>query len=82
MNANRRQRCRFCGRPDKFNFHVPDDVWVRVVPPPFVDGVVCLFCFDAFAEARCVDYASCLGEMWFAGDKAVFQFLAETRVSL
>ena len=81
MNQNSRQRCRVCGRPDKFNFHVPDDVWQRAVPKE-VDGAICLFCFDALAEARGVDYADSLAEVWFAGDKAVFEFEATKRISL
>ena len=53
-----------CGRPDKFDFTVPEDLWVRVVPHPFSDGVVCMFCFDALAEVRCVDYADQIKELW------------------
>ena len=82
MNANSRQRCKFCDRPDKFNFDVPDEVWARAVPPPFNNGVLCLFCFDAFAEARGVEYASSLDSLWFAGDKAVFEFSAKQKVGL
>ena len=26
------QTCKVCGRPDKFNFHVPDAVWEWIVP--------------------------------------------------
>lgn len=70
-----RQTCRLCGRPDKFNFHVPDDVWRAAVPAPYVDGVVCLFCFDALAEIRCVAYAHSLKELWFAGDQANVCFI-------
>lgn len=82
MNANGRQRCRVCDRPDKFNFHVPDDVWARAVPAAFAGSPVCLFCFDALAEARGVEYAKSLSELWFAGDKAVLGFSVETRVPL
>jgi hypothetical protein len=70
-----------CERPDKLNFHVPDDIWQRVVPRA-INGPVCLFCFDALAEARGVDYARSVGEIWFAGDKAVFELHAKRRVSL
>lgn len=70
-----RQTCRLCGRPDKFNFHVPDDVWRAAVPPPFSEGVLCLFCFDALAEVRGVDYGPTLRELWFAGDQAVLCFV-------
>ena len=74
-----RQTCRLCGRPDKFNFHVPDSIWQAAVPLPFADGVVCLFCFDALAEARCVEYGHSLEDLWFAGDQAVLRFLPERK---
>lgn len=76
-----RQRCRLCDRPEKFNFYVPDDIWRRAVPE-YVNGALCLFCFDSLAEARGVDYAEHLGEVWFAGNKAVFEFAPKKRVSL
>lgn len=82
MNANGRQRCRVCGRPDKFNFNVPDDVWIAAVPAPFSDGVVCLFCFDALAEARGVNYATHLSGLCFAGDCAVFEFARVTAIGV
>lgn len=69
-----RQTCRVCGRPDKFNFYVPDEVWQEVVPAEFSSRVVCLYCFDGFAKERRVDYATRLSEVWFAGDAATFQF--------
>lgn len=81
-DATSRQRCRFCGRPVKFNFHVPDAVWHMVVPDVFEGAALCLFCFDAFAEARGIEYASSLDELWFAGDKAVFEFLVVRRIPL
>ena len=76
-----RQTCRLCSRPDKFDFTVPDAVWSAVVPPPFSEGVVCLFCFDALAEMRGVTYADDLTELWFAGDKATFRLVPERRIS-
>lgn len=82
MNANGRQRCRVCGRPDKFNFSVPDSIWSAAVPPPFSDGVVCLFCFDAMAEMRGVDYAAHLTDLCFAGDRAAFEFKKTTAIAL
>jgi hypothetical protein len=52
------------------------------VPAPFSDGVVCLFCFDALAEARGVAYAGEISELWFAGDKAVFRFAPSEQISI
>lgn len=72
--TDQRQTCKACGRPEKFNFHVPDEVWSSVVPERFSGLVVCLYCFDDFARERDVTYATSLGEVWFAGDRATFQF--------
>lgn len=70
----RRQTCKACGCPDKFNFHVPDDLWRRVVPARYQNSVVCLDCFDDFALAKHVDYADAIELLYFAGDRAVFTF--------
>ena len=69
-----RQTCKVCGRPDKFDFTVPDRVWRDVVPLRFRKLVVCLFCFDGFARQRNIDYADYLRTLYFAGDKASFEF--------
>lgn len=68
------QSCKVCLRPDKFDFHVPDDIWERVVPPEYRDRVVCLYCFDEFAAARGIKYAASLRRLYFAGRGAVFVF--------
>ena len=64
------QTCKVCGRPDKFNFHVPDRVWRAVVPRRWFGRVVCLACFDDLAAKRDVAYAASLSEIWFAGRRA------------
>ena len=71
-----RQRCKVCGHVDKFDFQVPDEIWAAVVPEALRDRVVCLACFDDFAQRRQVDYASCLRTLYFAGDRAAFEFRA------
>jgi hypothetical protein len=68
-----RQRCKACGRSDKFDFHVPDDLWSAVVPGDLVNRVVCLSCFDDFAAERGVEYARSLRAVFFAGDRAAFE---------
>ena len=74
------QRCKVCGKRDKFDFTVPDKVWSDIVPPPYQNRVVCLACFDAFASMRGIDYADqILSEVYFAGDKASFTFQIITR---
>ena len=74
------QRCKVCGKRDKFNFTVPDDIWEKVVPKPFRNSVVCLACFDAFASMRGIDYADAIAaEVYFAGDKASFTFRIVSR---
>jgi len=75
------QRCKVCGKRDKFNFSVPDEVWKAVVPKPFQNRVVCLACFDAFASMRGIDYADAIrSEVYFEGDKASFVLRIVSRV--
>jgi len=69
-----RQTCKACGRIDKLNFDVPDDVWALVVPAEHHRHVVCLACFDTFARKNNVDYATSLRAVFFAGDAAAFEF--------
>lgn len=80
VSCSQRQTCKVCGRPDKFNFHVPDDIWKVVVPTKLQNRVVCLYCFDAFADCRNVAYAASLQSLYFAGDKATFEFAVCRRV--
>lgn len=68
-----RQTCKACGLPDKFDFTVPDEIWLAVVPERLQNLVVCLGCFDDFARDKGVDYATSLRAVYFAGDKAVFR---------
>ncbi len=76
------QRCKACGRPDKFDFHVPDEVWAKVVPPQFQNHVVCLACFDSFAKAKGINYASDLKMLCFAGEKASFEFTIQHAIDV
>jgi hypothetical protein len=69
-----RQKCKVCGCSDKFDFHVVDAVWRKVVPTRYRNKVVCLACFDEFACRRRVDYAEHLEALYFAGDRAMFKF--------
>ena len=81
INAQR-QRCKACGRYDKFDFHVPDDIWEAVVPQHLRTRVVCLFCFDEYARQRGIDYAPYLRELCFAGDRASFSFEVVSAVTV
>jgi hypothetical protein len=38
IDPRQRQTCKACGRPNKFDFHVPDKVWAAVVPPELVSA--------------------------------------------
>lgn len=71
---NLQQRCKVCGCIDKFNYNVPDDVWLNVIPPKYQNRVVCLACFDNFAEKMEVDYSTSIKEICFAGCKVSLQF--------
>lgn len=77
-----RQTCKACGRPDKFDFHVPDDVWNRVVPVHLRDHVVCLYCFDEFAREAGESYADSVKTLYFAGDRGVLTFETVRAVDL
>ena len=70
--SHMRQTCKVCLRPDKFNFHVPDEIWYQVVPEQYQNKVVCLACFDDFARAKAIDYARHIDSVYFAGDCAAF----------
>jgi hypothetical protein len=72
----RRQKCKVCGCPDKFDFHVPDTIWEKIVPSRYLNKVVCLGCFDKFAFEKQVDYSGSLEVLYFAGDRAIFKFTA------
>lgn len=72
----RRQKCKVCGCPDKFDFHVPDETWESVVPPRYRNKVVCLACFDKFAFEKQIDYSDSVEVLYFAGERAVFKFAA------
>jgi hypothetical protein len=69
-----RQTCRICECPDKFDFHVSDDLWERVVPRRFRKNVVCLECFDDLASEKNIDYSDDIDVLHFAGEGAVFIF--------
>jgi hypothetical protein len=79
---HQRQTCKACGRPDKFDFHLPHEVWAAVVPPELVSRVVCLFCFDEFARQRGVAYAAHLHAVCFAGDRGSFTFRVERAIDV
>ena len=72
----KRQTCKVCGCPDKFDFSVPDKVWQRIVPADYRTKVVCLDCFDSFASEKQIDYSDSIEVLYFAGDKAMFRFKA------
>lgn len=73
MNSQQ-QTCKACGRPDKFNFDLPDHVWKAAVPAHLHGRVVCLGCFDEFAKERGVAYATSLSAVCFAGETASILF--------
>ena len=72
--------CKACGRPDKFDFHVPDKIWASIIPAEYRSKVVCLYCFDEFAGQKDIDYYPHLSKLYFAGRQATFTFSAEKRV--
>lgn len=73
MNGHQ-QTCKACGKRDKFNFLVPDEIWQAALPAHLHNRVVCLACFDNFATERGVAYATSLSELCFAGESAALLF--------
>jgi hypothetical protein len=69
-----RQTCKCCGKRDYFNFHVPDEIWLFVVPPELSKHVVCLPCFDKLASKKNFDYSPHIKEFYFVGDQVTFEF--------
>lgn len=67
------QRCKVCGCRDKFDFHVPDQVWKEIVPQKYQNRVVCLACFDDFASKKGADYSASIELLCFAGNKTAIQ---------
>ena len=65
-----RQTCKVCGCKDKFDFHVPETLWQRVVPESHRNQVVCLSCFDEFAYRQGIDYSGEVETLYFAGNAA------------
>jgi len=77
-----RQRCKVCWHADKFDFHVPDEVWGAVVPQALQTKPLCLACFDDFARDRGVEYAPGLVRLFFVGDRASFEFQVVSAVNV
>jgi len=74
-----RQTCKVCGLPGDVCYDVTDEAWERIVPKEYSGLVVCLTCFDLFAEKIGADYAECLRhEAFFVGKKASVTLLVET----
>jgi hypothetical protein len=78
LKGFKRQHCSVCQCEEKFNFHIPDRVWKRVVPEQYQDCVVCLPCFDNFAREKDVNYSDFIEDLYFAGDKATVKFEVES----
>jgi len=69
-----KQRCKICGSRDKFDFHVTEEIWNKVVPSQYQNRVVCLSCFDDFAKEKSIHYKDALDELCFAGDMENLNF--------
>ncbi len=76
------QTCKMCGQPDKFDFHVPDELWQAIVPQNYQTLAVCLYCFDEEAAAKGIDFATAFTEIWFAGRSVSMNLRVNRAVSL
>jgi len=70
LSDTQQQTCKVCGRKDKFNFNVQNEIWHEIVPPIFQNSVVCLSCFDAFAALKNINYS--IESFYFAGEQKTF----------
>ncbi len=68
------QTCKVCGRPDKFDFHIPDSVWCSIIPLEYRTRVVCLACLDELAADKEIDYSQHINELYFAGRNIALKF--------
>lgn len=76
------QTCKACGQPDKFDFHVPDDIWSAVVPRELQTRAVCFYCFDEYARESNVEYAAHISTLYFAGHRGNFEFRVVSGLSI
>jgi hypothetical protein len=67
-------KCKVCGRIDKFDYNVPDEIWASIVPEEFQNRVVCLTCFDDFAKEKDISYDEYIKTLYFAGKRGNFTF--------
>jgi len=49
-----RERCGVCHKVSPVSFHVPNDVWLRVVPSYFRETPICILCFASFGDERLI----------------------------
>lgn len=68
------QKCKNCGNVDGINFNVSDNLWQLVIPKKIQNKVVCLHCFDKFANNKSIDYRKSIQIIYFAGIKFGFKF--------
>lgn len=71
--------CGICGRVPKFDYHVEDDFWERIVPRKYRRGVICLACLDEMANKRGEDLSKFLEFVQFTGRGKTIELLP-TRV--
>jgi len=57
---------------------VSDEIWQKVVPQKYQNRVVCLACFDEFAEEMEVDYSTSIESVYFAGNTYSIKLRRET----
>ena len=50
------QHCGRCGRRQRFEFSVTDDVWAALVPEAWRDNVLCIECFAEVADEAQPEY--------------------------
>ena len=59
--------CSRCDQHPKFDYHVDDEFWRKVVPPDEQLGVVCLPCLDRLVDVLGMEVGQHLRQVQFTG---------------
>jgi hypothetical protein len=74
VKESRHQTCCVCHRRDRFNFTIPDDEWMAIIPDWMpAGGSLCLNCVDELAASKNITY-TLEGPLYFAGDMATLHW--------
>lgn len=55
-----RMKCQYCHKRHATHFHVPEEMWLAVIPEPQCYGEVCLDCFIAEADEKLIRWCEAI----------------------